>query len=43
MKAVTDQLTEDGVKLFVEAFDKLFAAVEKQVKHQGRAAVQQQR
>ena len=32
MKAVTDQLTEDGVKLFEEAFDKLLAAVEKQSK-----------
>jgi len=32
MKAVTDQLTEDGVKLFAEAFDKLLAAVEKQAK-----------
>jgi transaldolase / glucose-6-phosphate isomerase len=30
MKAVTDQLTEDGVKLFAEAFDKLLAEVEKQ-------------
>jgi len=32
MKAVTDQLTEDGVKLFADAFDKLLAAVEQQVK-----------
>jgi transaldolase/glucose-6-phosphate isomerase len=32
MKAVTDQLTEDGVKLFAEAFDKLLAEVEKQAK-----------
>lgn len=32
MKAVTDQLTEDGVKLFAEAFDKLLAAVEQQAK-----------
>jgi transaldolase len=30
MKDVTDQLTEDGVKLFAEAFDKLLAAVETQ-------------
>ncbi|HKV04720.1 MAG TPA: transaldolase [Candidatus Acidoferrales bacterium] len=30
MKAVTDQLTEDGVRLFAEAFDKLLAAVGKQ-------------
>ena len=29
MKAATDKLTEDGVKLFAEAFDKLLAAVEK--------------
>jgi len=27
MKAATDQLTEDGVKLFADAFDKLLAAV----------------
>lgn len=27
LKQVTDQLTEDGVKLFAEAFDKLLAAV----------------
>src|ERR1700685_3656975 len=32
MKAVTDQLTEDGVKLFSDAFDKLLAAVQKQAK-----------
>jgi transaldolase / glucose-6-phosphate isomerase len=32
MKAITDQLTEDGVKLFADAFDKLLAAVEKQAK-----------
>ncbi|MGD0957173.1 MAG: transaldolase [Candidatus Acidiferrales bacterium] len=32
MKAVTDQLTEDGVELFADAFDKLLAAVEKQAK-----------
>jgi transaldolase / glucose-6-phosphate isomerase len=32
MKAVTDQLTEDGVKLFADAFDKLLAAVDKEVK-----------
>lgn len=29
IKEVTDKLTEDGVKLFAEAFDKLLAAVEK--------------
>ena len=27
MKAVTDQLVEDGVKSFAESFDKLIAAV----------------
>jgi transaldolase/glucose-6-phosphate isomerase len=32
MKAVTDQLTEDGVKLFADAFGKLLDAVEKQAK-----------
>jgi transaldolase / glucose-6-phosphate isomerase len=32
MKAITDQLTEDGVKLFADAFDKLLAAVDKEVK-----------
>ena len=31
MKAVTGQLTEDGVKLFEEAFDKLLGAVKQQV------------
>jgi len=29
IKEVTDKLTEDGVKLFADAFDKLLAAVEK--------------
>ena len=29
MKAVTDQLTDDGVKLFADAFDQLLAAVKK--------------
>jgi transaldolase / glucose-6-phosphate isomerase len=29
MKAATDQLTDEGVKLFADAFDKLLAAVEK--------------
>jgi len=33
MKAVTDQLTEDGVKLFADAFDQLLAAVDKQAKN----------
>ena len=30
MKAATDKLTEDGVKLFADAFDKLLAAVAQQ-------------
>jgi transaldolase / glucose-6-phosphate isomerase len=38
MKAVTDQLTEEGVKLFAEAFDKLLAAVEKSTKKSAPAA-----
>ena len=32
MKAITDQLTAEGVKLFADAFDKLLGAVEKQAK-----------
>ncbi|HVB58633.1 MAG TPA: bifunctional transaldolase/phosoglucose isomerase [Candidatus Acidoferrales bacterium] len=32
MKKVTDQLTDEGVKLFAEAFDKLLAAVDKHAK-----------
>jgi transaldolase / glucose-6-phosphate isomerase len=32
MKEVTDKLTDDGVKLFADAFDKLLAAVEKSSK-----------
>jgi len=32
MKDVTDKLTDDGVRLFSEAFDKLLAAVEKSSK-----------
>ena len=32
MKQVTDKLTDDGVRLFSEAFDKLLAAVEKSTK-----------
>ena len=32
MKEVTDKLTDDGVNLFSEAFDKLLAAVEKSSK-----------
>ena len=37
MKQVTDQLTDEGVKLFEEAFDKLLATVEKSVKQQAGA------
>ena len=32
MKEVTDQLTDEGVKLFADAFDKLLGAVEKNTK-----------
>jgi len=32
MREVTDKLTDDGVKLFAEAFDKLLGAVEKSTK-----------
>src|SRR5262249_14955907 len=32
MKEVTDQLTEDGVRLFAEAFDQLLQAIEKTTK-----------
>ena len=35
MKEVTDKLTEDGVKLFAEAFDKLLAAVDKSTNQKG--------
>jgi len=38
MKMVTDQLTDEGVKLFEEAFDKLLATVEKTVKQPGAPA-----
>ena len=34
MKEVTDQLTDDGVKLFADAFDKLLEAVEKSTKRE---------
>jgi transaldolase/glucose-6-phosphate isomerase len=37
MKAATDQLTEEGVKLFADAFDKLLAAVEKTAKKSASA------
>lgn len=33
MKAVTDKLTEDGVKLFADAFNQLLAAVDQRAKH----------
>ena len=35
MKEVTDKLTQDGVKLFADAFDKLLAAVEKNTQSKG--------
>jgi len=35
MKQATDKLTEDGVKLFAEAFDQLLAAVEKSTQQKG--------
>ena len=35
MKEVTDKLTNDGVKLFADAFDKLLAAVEKSTQQKG--------
>lgn len=38
MKMVTDQLTDEGVNLFDDAFQKLLAAVEKSVKQQAGAA-----
>ncbi len=42
MKQVTDKLTEDGVKLFADAFDKLLAAVEKSTKRATTPKVNQQ-
>lgn len=35
IKEVTDKLTDDGVKLFADAFDKLLAAVEKSTSQRG--------
>ena len=35
MKQVTDKLTDDGVKLFADAFDKLLASVEKSTQVKG--------
>jgi transaldolase / glucose-6-phosphate isomerase len=42
MKQVTDQLTDEGVKLFAEAFDKLLAAVEKSTKREVKPKIAQQ-
>jgi transaldolase/glucose-6-phosphate isomerase len=39
---VTDQLTDDGVRLFEEAFDKLLAAVEKSTQGQTTPKISQQ-
>jgi transaldolase len=35
MKEVTDKLTEDGVKQFADAFEKLLAAVERSTNQKG--------
>jgi len=37
MKEVTDKLTDDGVKLFADAFDKLLAAVDKSTQRKAQA------
>ena len=42
MRQVTDQLTEDGVRLFAEAFDKLLQAVEKSTKRELQPKIAQQ-
>ncbi len=42
MKQVTDQLTDEGVKLFADAFDKLLEAVEKSTKKEITPKVNQQ-
>jgi transaldolase / glucose-6-phosphate isomerase len=42
IREVTDQLTDDGVKLFAEAFDKLLAAVEKSARREITPKVNQQ-
>ena len=42
MKEVTDKLTDDGVRLFAEAFDKLLEAVEKSWNAQTEAKVSKQ-
>jgi len=38
IKEVTTKLTDDGVKLFADAFDKLLAAVEKSTQSKGKTA-----
>jgi transaldolase/glucose-6-phosphate isomerase len=42
MKEVTNKLTDDGVRLFAEAFDKLLEAVEKSLKSQVATKVSKQ-
>lgn len=42
MKEVTDKLTEDGVRLFAESFDKLLEAVENETKYSITSAVNPQ-
>jgi transaldolase/glucose-6-phosphate isomerase len=42
MKEVTDQLTNEGVKLFADAFDKLLAAVEKSTRKEVTPKVNKQ-
>ena len=42
MKQVTDQLTDEGVKLFADAFDKLLEAVEKSTKRETKPKIAQQ-
>jgi transaldolase / glucose-6-phosphate isomerase len=42
MKGVTDQLTDEGVKLFADAFDKLLEAVEKSTKQEVTPEVNKQ-
>ena len=41
--SITDKLTDDGVRLFEEAFDKLLAAVEKSTKGDTATKISQQR
>ncbi len=42
IKQVTDQLTEEGVRLFAEAFDKLLEAVEKSTRRETTPKIAQQ-